>query len=124
MAAAGNSSRNWEQVFRKEKNKMFRRRGARRILRRGFAIDVPPLLQQANQWLASGNYSEAANAFEQLAKGSEDRFPERTPFLYLQAGQAAILSGQTKSGMAHLHRGLTILATQGRHRRIRVFGRR
>lgn len=102
---------------------MLRRRGMRRFVRRGFA-QVPPLLQQANQWMADGNYPEAAKAFEQLAKGAEDHFPERAPFLYLQAGQAAILSGETKTGAAHLRRGLTILASQGRYRKSRILGRR
>lgn len=92
-------------------------------MRRGFA-QVPPMLQQANQWMAAGNYSAAAQAFEQLAKGAEDRFPKRAPFLYLQAGQAAILSDRTKAGVAHLRRGLTMLAAQGRYRKVRVFGRR
>jgi hypothetical protein len=92
-------------------------------MRQAFA-QVPPMLQQANQWMAAGNYSQAAEAFGQLARGAEDRFPERAPFLYLQAGQAAVLGGETKAGVAHLRRGLTILAAQGRYRKMRIFGRR
>jgi hypothetical protein len=95
-----------------------------RRLRRELARDVPPLLQQANQWMANGNYTEAASAFEQLAHWSEARFPERTPFLYLEAGQASLLDGQTKTGMAHFRRGLTLLATQGRFPRMHLLGQR
>jgi hypothetical protein len=95
-----------------------------RRLRRGFARNVPPLLQQANQFLTNGNYTEAASAFEQLARWSEARFPERTPFLYLEAGQASLLDGQIKTGIAHLRRGLTLLATQGRFPRMHLLGQR
>ena len=103
---------------------MFRRRGLMRRIRRGLARNVPPLLQQANQSLTNGNYTEAASAFEQLARWSEARFPERTPFLYLEAGQAFLLDGQVKTGIAHLRRGLTLLATQGRFPRMHLLGHR
>jgi hypothetical protein len=103
---------------------MFRRRGSMRRFRRDLARSVPPLLQQANQFLANGNYTQAANTFEQLARWSEARFPERTPFLYLEAGQASILDGQIKTGIAHFRRGLTLLATQGRFPRMHLLGQR
>ncbi|MBI5841835.1 MAG: hypothetical protein HZB19_17235 [Chloroflexi bacterium] len=101
---------------------MFRRRGGFRPGRRGFAPAIPPRLQRANQLLANGNYAEAALAFLELARGAEDRFPERAPFLYLQAGRAAILDGQTQMGIAHLRRGLTMLGTQGRFVRMQNAG--
>jgi hypothetical protein len=104
---------------------MFRRRGSMRPFRRRFlSPDIPPLLQRANELMAIGNYAAAATAFEQLARGSEGRFPERTPFLFLEAGRAALLAGQTKTGVAHFRRGLTLLASQGRHTRMRILGRR
>jgi hypothetical protein len=82
------------------------------------------LLQQANQLLANGSYREAANAFEELARWSEARLPERTPFLYLEAGQASLLDGQIRTGIAHLRRGLTLFATQGRFPRMHLLGHR
>lgn len=96
---------------------MFPRRMSRAIRRMG-RPNVLAMLQRANQLLASGNYAEATRAFEQLARGAEERFSERAPFLYLEAGHSAILDGQTAAGVAHLRRGLTLLASQGRYRRM------
>lgn len=102
---------------------MFRRRGQR--IFKGFGKpNVPPMLQRANQMMAEGNYQDAANAFKELAQRAEDRFPQRAPFLFMEAGRAAILSGQTKIGVAHLRRGLTILASQERFARMQAFGQR
>ncbi len=102
---------------------MFRRRMTRAIRRMG-RPNVLAMLQQANQLLGSGNYAEATQAFEQLAHGAEERFSERAPFLYLEAGRAAILDGQTRTGVAHLRRGLTMLASQGRYPRMQLLGAR
>jgi hypothetical protein len=102
---------------------MFRRRMSRAIRRMG-RPNVLAMLQRANQLLVDGSYGEAAQAFEQLARGAEDRFSERSPFLYLQAGRAAILDGQTQSGVAHLRRGLTLLASQGRFPRMQLLANR
>src|SRR5258706_426070 len=82
--------------------------------------DIPPLLQRANQLFASGQYVQAALAYEQLA----ERFPGRAPFLYVEAGRATILAGQIKPGMAHLHKGLTMLASRGRYQRMQRLGQR
>lgn len=102
---------------------MFRRRAGR--LFRGLGKpDVPPMLQRANQLMSAGDYAGAVDAFKELAQRAEDRFPQRAPFLFMEAGRAAILSGQTKDGVAHLRRGLTILASQGRIPRMRGFGQR
>jgi hypothetical protein len=103
---------------------MFRRR-AQRIFR-GFGQPnvPPPMLQRANQLMAAGDYAGAAVAFKELAERAEDRFPQRAPFLFMEAGRAAILSGQTKVGVADLRRGLTILASQGRFPRMQAFGQR
>jgi hypothetical protein len=102
---------------------MFRRRGQRMFRGMG-KPDVPPMLQRANQLMAAGDYAGAAVAFTDLAQRAEDRFPQRAPFLFMEAGRAAILSGQTKIGVSHLRRGLTILASQGRFPRMQVFGQR
>ena len=101
---------------------MFRRRGQRMF--RGGRQDVPPVLQRANQLMASGEYEEAASLFADLGQRAEDRFPHRAPFLFIEAGRAAILGGQTKTGIAHLRRGLTLFASQGRMHRMRMVGER
>ncbi len=102
---------------------MFRRRGQRLFGGMG-KPGVPPMLQRANQLMTDGDYAGAAIAFKELAQRAEDRFPQRAPFLFMEAGRAAILSGQTKSGVADLRRGLTILASQGRIPRMQAFGQR
>jgi hypothetical protein len=86
------------------------------------APEVPPMLRRAHQLMESGNYAEAQEAFEMLAKRAESNFPERAPFLFLQAGQAAILGGQTQKGVAHLRSGLTMLSTQQRYHRLHILG--
>jgi hypothetical protein len=101
---------------------MFRRRPLRGGFRRAGLPDVPPMLRRAHQLMESGNFAEAQEAFEMLANRAESNFPERAPFLFLQAGQAAILGGQTKKGIAHLRSGLTMLATQQRYHRLHVLG--
>ena len=103
---------------------MFGRRMQRMFRRGGGRQNVPPMLQRANQMLAAGDYAGASALFEDLATGAEGRFPQRAPFLYVQAGRAAILSGQTQIGMEHLRRGLKMLITQGRMLRVRRMGQR
>jgi hypothetical protein len=100
------------------------RRGAQRILRRMGRSDTSLIVQQANQLMASGDYEGAVDIFKELAQSAEERFPHRAPFLFMEAGHAAILSGQIKVGVAYLQRGLTLFASQGRIHRMRVFGRR
>ena len=58
------------------------RREIRRELRRGFAPDIPPMLQRANELLAIGQYAEAAEAFEQMARGAQARGGPRAGLLY------------------------------------------
>ena len=103
---------------------MFRRRAQRIIRRMARREDIPPALQQANQMMENGEYKNAAEAFHTLAKSAEERFPHRAPFLYIEAGRAALLGGETKTGMADLRRGLTILSTQRRFNRVRILGQR
>jgi hypothetical protein len=82
------------------------------------------MLQHANQLMLAGRSVEAMQAFEQLAHGAEERYSERAPFLYLEAGRAAMLAGQNQTGVAHFRRGLTLLASQGRHMRMQMLGGR
>ncbi len=102
---------------------MFRRR-AQRIMRRMTGPDVPVILQRANQMMAAGDYTNAENTFHKLAQGAEARFPQRAPFLYIEAGRAAILSGQKEAGLGHFRRGLTLLAAQRRFLRMQMLGQR
>jgi hypothetical protein len=99
---------------------MFRRRGQGLFGGAG-RPNVPPMLQRANQLMAAGDYAGAAVAYKELAQRAENRFGKRAPFLFIQAGRAAILSGQTKTGVADLRHGLTIFASQGRFPRMRAF---
>jgi hypothetical protein len=100
------------------------RRGIGRPFRRALATNIPPLLQRANQWMATGNYIEAASAFEQLARAAEARGGPRAPFFYIQAGRARVLGGQTAGGVEYLQRGLGLFATRGLNGRVYNVGNR
>ena len=76
-------------------------------MRRG----APQALIAANQMLESGNYQEAAKRFEAIARTAESRGGPRAPQFYLQAGRARILAGQNEAGLAHLKRGLSMIAS-------------
>lgn len=103
---------------------MFRRR-AQRAMRRMGNPNVPPVLQRANQLMQNEEYQEAADLFQELAQGAEERFPQRAPFLYFEAGRAAKYpSGQSKIGVGHLRRGLTLFSSQGRIARMQMAGHR
>jgi hypothetical protein len=80
------------------------------------------MLQRANQLMTAGDYAGAAVAYKELAQRAENRMGKRAPFLFIQAGRAAILGGQTKVGVADLRHGLTLFASQGRFPRMRAFG--
>jgi hypothetical protein len=71
-----------------------------------------------------GDYAEAALAFHDLAKNAEVMFPERAPFLYIEAGHAALLNGDGKKAVTYFRSGLTLLATQQRYHRVRRAGER
>ncbi len=104
---------------------MFRRRGQHQFRRGGMGRqDVPPELQHANQLMVAGDYAGAASTFKGLAQGAENLFPRRAPILYMEAGRAAVLGGDVKTGIASLRLGLTMLASQGRHHRMRMLGQR
>lgn len=93
---------------------MFRRRpvmgGALRSLRRGLSTQVLPLLQRANVWMASGEYAQAAEAFQSLAEAAQARGGPRAAMFFLQAGRARILEGKAEAGLAHIRQGLLLLA--------------
>jgi hypothetical protein len=74
--------------------------------------------------MTTGDYAGAADTFSQLAQGVENLFPRRAPILYVEAGRAAVLGGDVKTGVAHLRHGLTLLASQGRYHRMRTLGQR
>jgi hypothetical protein len=63
--------------------------------------------------LSAGDYGEAANAYEQLARAAEARGGPRAPFFYIQAGRCRVLAGQTANGLEYLERGLGIFAMRG-----------
>lgn len=101
---------------------MFRR--ARRLLRGAPVPAVPPALRNAHRLMEAGSYTEASLAFYDLARKAEDRFPERAPILYFEAGRAAVLSGDNKKGIVHFRSALTLLGTQQRYRRLQNVGER
>ena len=104
---------------------MFGRRGQGQFRGRGMGRrGAPPVLQHANQMMLNGEYAGAADAFNQLAQGAEKLLPQRAPILYMEAGRAAILGGDVKTGVAYLRLGLTMLASQGRLHRMRMLGQR
>ena len=74
--------------------------------------------------LASGEYEAAASAFYELGRKAEERFPERAPILYLEAGRAAVLAGNPKKGVTHFRSALTLLGTQQRFQRLQALGER
>ena len=104
---------------------MFRR--ARRLLKGAFQpgrVAVPSDLQYAQRLMDAGQFGEAVLAFHDLAKKAEEIFPERAPFLYFEAGRAAILYGDTKKGVTHFRSGITLLSTQQRYHLLRKVGAR
>ncbi len=96
---------------------MFRRPG-----RRFESPVLPSKLRRAHRLLTNGEFEKAVLAFHDLARKAEERFPERAPMLYLEAGRAGILAGLTGKGIAHFRSGLTLLATQKRYARLKILG--
>jgi hypothetical protein len=99
--------------------------------RRGFGFrrlqpnaNIPPALQHAHELMETGNYAEAAAAFEKLAFAAEERSGPRAPFLFLQAGHARLQLKQEIVGMGHLRHGLELFATTGRYHQLYRAGMR
>ena len=85
------------------------RRVFRRQARKGFARNIPPILQEANLAFDKGEYGRAAELFERIAEGADARGGPRAPLFHLQAGRARILAGQTALGIPSIKRGLSLL---------------
>ena len=91
---------------------------------RGQRRRIPPMLVRANELLAAGEFSQAAVALEQVARGAAAGGSRHAARLYIEAGRALILSQQSARGMEMLAHGLTLMA-QSRlpHRASRVAAR-
>jgi len=101
------------------------RRMFRRQMRRGFASNIPPILQEANHaFFDKGEYGRAAELFEQIAQGADARGGPRAPLFHLQAGRSRIYAGQTALGMPSLKRGLELLAQRKQFSRLHNAGQR
>jgi len=92
-----------------------RRRPALRRLRPQSSGNINPsaqkFLKRAHQLMENGDHTDAANIFERLARGAEDKGMLRhAPNLYLQAARANLLSGDIKSGTDLVNHGLGIFA--------------
>jgi hypothetical protein len=85
----------------------------RRPMRPGLAGAIPPALQRANQFMASGQYAAAAEIFEQFARGAQSRNGPRAPWFFLEAGHARLQANQVPVALAHFQQGLSIFATRG-----------
>lgn len=94
------------------------RRAFRRQARKGFAGQIPPILQEANLAFDKGEFGRAAELFERIAEGADARGGPRAPLFHLQAGRARIYAGQTALGMPSLKRGLSLLAQHQQYRRL------
>ena len=93
------------------------RRAFRRQLKQG-ARQIPPILQEANLAFDKGEFGRAAELFERIAEGADDRGGPRAPLFHLQAGRARIYAGQAVLGIPSLKRGLTLLAQRQQYQRL------
>ncbi len=95
---------------------MWRRRRVTAPLGPG-RIPPGPLLQrlaEAHQLLNQQRYVQAADLFEELARGAQIRDPNRAPQLYLQAGRACLLNRDVDRAMRLVYHGLGLLAAEAR----------
>ncbi len=95
-----------------------------RPIRRMLSRDIPPVLVRANQAMSAGNFVDAAADLELLARAAEARGGHRAPMLYVQAGRARLLAGQTAQSIELFQRGFGLLAARGRPRRLARLGTR
>lgn len=98
---------------------------ARRVFnrfKRFIAKQAPPMLKRAHQLMGQGDYPNATLAFYELAKKAEQNFPQHAPMLYIQAGRAAMLSGEQTKAMTHFRSGITLFGTQNRFARLEKIG--
>ena len=97
---------------------------SRRQRRKGFAPNIPPILQEANFAFDKGEYGRAAELFEQIAQVADARGGPRAPLFHLQAARSRIYAGQTALGMPSLKRGLELLVDRKQLSRLNNFGQR
>jgi len=102
---------------------MFRRRPIfrRRMIRQLSAMESGPrqMLMRANQLKDVGKYSEAADIFERLGKGAQNRgMLNRAPHLYIQAAHCRLLAKQIKPGIDLMWQGFHLLEKTSRWRAI------
>jgi len=97
------------------RRRLFGRRGR---LRRVLTAGIPPLLIRSNELLAAGEYAQAADGLEQLARAADARGARRAPFLFLEAGRARVMAAQAAQGLELIRRGLGLMAQSGLARRL------
>lgn len=67
-------------------------------------------LRHAHRLFDQGQYRQAAEAYQSLAKNAESLGLLRAPTLYIQAGRARLLTSETDAGMRLLHHAFELLA--------------
>lgn len=100
------------------------RRRFRRDIRKTLAQEVPPILQEAHFVFDKGEYGRAAELFERIARGADERDGPRAPIFHLQAGRARVFAGQASLGMPSLKRGLELFAQRGQFPKLHQAGTR
>jgi len=100
------------------------RRRFRRDIRKTLAQEVPPILQEAHFTFDKGEYGRAAELFERIARGADERGGPRAPMFHLQAGRARVLAGQVALGMPSIKRGLELFAQRKQYPRLNEAGNR
>ena len=82
------------------------------------------VVKHANQLMAATDYRGAASVFEDLARQAKDLDGRRTPFLFLRAGEARLMSGEYTKCMANFKYGLIQLADSQRYTQFYRMGTR
>ncbi len=100
------------------------RRPLRRAMLRPMVNNIPPALQRAHRLMTEGSYSDAAEIFEQFARGAMMRNGPRAPWFYIQAGQANILAGRIPKGMEDIQMGLKVFSDRGQVQQLYRVGTR
>jgi hypothetical protein len=80
-------------------------------------------IRRAHSLVERGDHANAAQLFERQARDAGDRgIYLSSAHLYLQAGRAKLLAGETKDGEYLLRQGMTILADHMDPRRLALSG--
>ncbi|MBC8333790.1 MAG: tetratricopeptide repeat protein [Anaerolineales bacterium] len=101
-----------------------RRRPFRRPFRRGGPRRVPPELRRANELMEAGHFTQAAEAFEIIARRADARRGPRAPQFHFRTGQAYILAGKVESGMPHIKKALAFFSARSQWEPLYRFGQR